>query len=117
MTDPIPPGGLVVTPTPPLWLQLQGQARIWLGPILGVAVGVVASRLHMPILNDLWGQQGPVIVGMIVTAGTQSAMSAWQWARTNLVNSRWWHLAIDPDVPDDKVRPAASVLTPKENVS
>ena len=115
MSDPIPPGGLEITPTAPLWLQAQGQARIWLGPVLGVGVGIIAKRVNLPILNDLWGQQGPVIAGMIVTAAAQAAMSVWQWGRTTLVNSRFWHLAIDPDVPPDKVRPAASVLTPKEN--
>jgi hypothetical protein len=113
MTDtpsPIPPGGLEITPTPPLWLQAQGQLRIWLGPLLGILVGIVAARLHLPILNDLWGQQGPAIVGIIVTALTQAGMSAWQWARTTFVNSRWWHVATDPRVPDEIVRPA---LPPK----
>jgi hypothetical protein len=39
-------------------------------------------------------------------------MSAWQWARVRMVNSRWWHLAIDGRVPDTLVRPAPGEVKP-----
>lgn len=103
--SPIPPGGLEITETA-IGNQFKAQLRIWVAGIAGALVTAAATRLHLPILTSLWGIQGDQIVGLIVGSILFVGMSAWQWLRVRLVNSRWWHLATDPRVPDDLVRPA-----------
>lgn len=115
MTDPIPPAGLEITPTA-IKLQLQGFLRLAVAGIAGSLVTAAANKLHLPLLTTIWGAQGDQVVGVIVGAIMFALMAAWQWARVQLVNSRWWHLATDPRVPDDLVRPAAPVQ-PKEKTT
>lgn len=97
MSDPIPPEGLQITKAA-IGLQVQGQIRI----LVAGAAGAIAGRLLLPdgLIDDR-------IIDAVTALIMIGAVSAWQWARTRLVNSRWWHLAMDPRVPDELVRPAS----------
>lgn len=104
--SPIPPGGLQVTQSG-ADVQVKAQLRIWIAGIGGALVATAAHKLDLPILTTLWGQQGDQIAGIVAGSIMLAGMSTWQWLRVRLVNSRWWALAVHPDVPSDLVHPAS----------
>lgn len=101
MSDPIPPGGLEVTRVG-LGVLLRAQLRLWVASA-GAALIASAVRHNVPIIPGLWNDTTiEAVTGALMLAGSAFAT----WARERLVNSRWWHVATDPRVPDELVRPA-----------
>jgi hypothetical protein len=101
MTDapsPIPPGGLEITETA-IGNQFKAQLRIWVASAGAALLGRYA--LPPSLFDDR-------TVDLVTGAILLGAGSALQWLRVRLVNSRWWHLATDPRVPNELVRPAST---------
>lgn len=96
MSDPIPPAGLEITKTATR-LQVQAQVRI----LVAAVAGAIAGRL-MPGHGVIDDRVIDALTALVMFAG----LSVSAYLRTQLVNSRWWHLALDPRVPDELVRPA-----------